>query len=297
MLQATTCWCVRVLRPRYRASIKRPALDVVTETVIQSQISPNLPGVLRKYPISGVSRMHKRRADPDGEPRWTQTEGLVYTGTGGEALIPAESELCEERVKWIVADDSAELEGVRPMGPSHIVGVLETVVQACLWAAKVGTHVRVGKRLAGLNTLRRCLCQCPMPEEPRLIYGVRRRRRDHANIQRVVVGHLGDKAARISSTAGLHNQVVRQVALQVVTDCQGVFVRQPCVHFCRAHDLVRWRGHGNGVTEGSGRGGNTLGDFFKAAEPEKTILYKRSTGGETILVLEERGASAAVYRG
>ena len=101
--------------------------------------------------------MHKRWADPDGEARWTQTEGLVYAGAGGEALISAESELCKERVKGVVADDSAELEGVRPVGPRHIVRVLETVVQACLWAAKVGTHVRVGERLAGLNALRRRL--------------------------------------------------------------------------------------------------------------------------------------------
>ncbi len=238
--------------------------------------------------------MDKARSSANRELLRAVTAALgkrcVYAPTRCKGLVSSKMILLEQRVIGEVADASADLYGVRASRIGQVINVLEAMLQSALRAAEIGAYVCVAKPLARQLALGWRLGQESMPVEPRFVHRVRRRRRHQSNVESVVVDDRGNQAAGVRIRAGLHKQVVREIALQVVADRQGVLVSEFCVDLARPQNFIGGLIEGDRSVERPQRCGRALRHLFPTAEPEKTVFYKRSPDGKSVFVLEERCA-------
>src|SRR5258707_13300278 len=157
--------------------------------------------------------------------------------------------------------------------PRDVVDVLEAIIQAGLRTAEVRTQIPISERLARNQALVRRVRPRPVPSEPGLIDRVCGGRRYHGDVQHMVMDNLRGETASIYSKTGLYDQVIRQVALFIEADNEGVVVVQLGIHLGRPEQLCRWRTGGFRLPEGRRDCGYALLDLLQAGTPEQSAFY------------------------
>src|SRR5215471_11367013 len=115
-----------------------------------------------------------------------------------------------------MADVESSLNRMGSMGPREIIHPLIPVLESSLRTAECRAVIEVGPGQTGSIRFRRSLAEEPVPEEPRLVDGIRGHRRHKREIEIVVVDDRCYKRVRRCKIRDLDQQIVLDIALDVV---------------------------------------------------------------------------------
>ena len=140
-------------RVRDGSTFECSILLVIAQSIVYSNVSSELPCVLRVDSIDIVDRIGGSRSQSDCELRRALAVRLrkerIGAGTVGKVGVFAVVKLLIQGMDRKVADVHPELEGMATPRPRQIIDVLETVLVIALGAAEVGPDICVRQSLRG----------------------------------------------------------------------------------------------------------------------------------------------------
>src|SRR5215467_1391304 len=184
--------------------------------------------------------------------------------------------------------------GLNRMGsprPREIIYPLIPILKRALRTAECRPVIEV--RPGQTRSIRFCrsLAEEPVPEEPRLVDGIRGHRRHKREIEIVVVDDRCHKGVRRCKIRDLDQQIVLDIALDVVAGCDLVLFIELVVQLERVQQLFGWlrnRRRSLGRSQGQWY---RLANLFIADEPEGLVLDERPAGCESAFILMEWGSA------